>query len=303
MFSQVKSITFVQNILALILLGLVILFIFGSGNFGYIIGKNLVVSLLGGLLAYIFGRYIAEKSAFAKEKELLLQELDDVYSRQLSLLVDVEASSHQEELLAEKNEDLTKDLMEEKYRVEELMKVLDEYEARLRKAENENEKLKKKELQDLLIQRNKEVNDLKEQLKEKGSECARDAEVIRELKNQITDNEVYSGFLEEKVKYHEGERKKMKQKVSNLEGNLRELQKEATVLRAKNSDLRTGLEREAQKNLGMEEKVQKLKDENQCLQRDLAEMESQIVASMETLTVQRSKNEILAEEVRVMKNW
>ncbi|XP_066953365.1 uncharacterized protein [Macrobrachium rosenbergii] len=277
----------------------------GEGKTEPVLTLKSLTNVLRGLLACLTGEYIAQKSAFAKEKELLLQELEDAYLKQLSLLDDIEAGSDQKELLVERNEDLDKDLMEEKYRVHELFKVLDEYEARLRKADNENEELRKKneECQDETILKNKEVDVLKEQLEEKGAECARNGEIIQELKTQIMDDDVYSGFLEEKVKYHEGERKQMKQKVSDLEGNVKELHKEVNVLRAGNSDLRNSLEREAQNNLGMEKKVQKLEDQNQSLQRDLAEKESQIVASMETVKVERSKNEILADEVRVMKNW
>ncbi|XP_066950602.1 golgin subfamily A member 6-like protein 22 [Macrobrachium rosenbergii] len=224
MFSQVKSITVVQNLLALILLGLVMLFIFGSGNFGYIIGKNLVPSLLGGLLAFLYGKYVDDISDFVKEKELLFQELEDAYSRQLSLLDEIEVGSHPEEILAERNEILDKDLSEEIYRVDELFKVIDEYQSRLSKAENENEELREKneELQDVIIQRNKDVDHLKEELERKGGECATNTEEIQELKTQIM---------------------------------------------------------------------------------DLAEKESQMVASLETLKGQKSKNEILAEEVLVMKNW
>ncbi|XP_066973182.1 golgin subfamily A member 6-like protein 25 [Macrobrachium rosenbergii] len=217
----------------------------------------------------------------------------------------IDDGSHQEEILFERNEGLAKDLTEERYRVDELFKVIDEYEARLRKTESENEELRKKNenCQDAIIQRNQELDDLKEQLKEKGAECATNAEVIQDLRNEITDNDVYCGFLEEKVKHHEGERKKMKQKLSDLEGNLQELQKEGNVLLDRNSDLRNNLEREAQNNLAMEKKMENLEHQNERLRRDLTEKESEIVASMETLSLQKGKNEILAEEVLVMKNW
>ncbi|XP_066953311.1 calcium-binding and coiled-coil domain-containing protein 2-like [Macrobrachium rosenbergii] len=208
-------------------------------------------------------------SDLSQEKQSLLKELEDAYSRQISLLDDIESGCHQEELLAQRNEILDKDLSEELYRVDELFKILDEYEARLSKADNENEELRTKneQLQELIIQRNMDVDDLKEELERRGGKCATNEEEIQELKTQIKDDDVYCGFLEEKVKYHEAERKKTKQVVSDLEGNLKELQKERNILRARNSDLKNSLEREAQKNLGMEKKLEILDNQNQRLQR------------------------------------
>ncbi|XP_064088793.1 troponin T, skeletal muscle-like [Macrobrachium nipponense] len=319
MFSVMNNIVFtVKSTLAVILLGLVILslvgspLLFGSANVGYILGKNLVVCLLGGLLAYAVGEYYTELSFFAQEKELLLKELEEAYLMNLSLLDEIETSSDNEELLAERNEDLDKDLAEEQFRVEELLKIIDEDETRLSKVENENEELvyenlflrkKNEKFQDVIVQRNKEVDKLEEQLKLKGTERARNAEVIRELKNEIVDNEVYCGVLEEKVKIQEEEEEKTKQLVSNLKENLQEFQDEVSFLRARNCDLQSRLENEARENLGLERKVQILEDGNQHLQKDLALKESQIVSSMEALHDERKKNEILAEELLVLKKW
>ncbi|XP_064088392.1 troponin T, skeletal muscle-like [Macrobrachium nipponense] len=286
--------------------------LFGSANVGYILGKNLVVCLLGGLLAYVVGQYFAELSSFAQEKELLLKELEEAYLMNLSLLDEIETSSDNEELLVERNEDLDKDLAEEQFRVEELLKIIDEDQTRLSKAENNNEELisenlflrkKNGKFQDVIVQRNKEVDKLEEQLKLKGTECAKNGKVIRELRNEIVDNEVYCGVLEEKVKIQEEEGEKTKQLVSDLKENLQEFQDEVSFLRARNCDLQSRLERMAHENLGLERKVQILQDGNQHLQKDLALKESQIVASMEALHDERRKNEILAEELLVMKKW
>ncbi|XP_064089223.1 interaptin-like [Macrobrachium nipponense] len=282
--------------------------LFGSANVGYI----LVVCLLGGLLAYVVGEYFTELSSFAQQKELLLKELEEAYLMNLSLLDEIETSNNNEELLAERNEDLDKDLAEEQFRVEELLKIIDEDETRLTKAENDNDELisenlflrkENEKFQDVIVQRNKEVNKLEEQLKLKGTECARNVEVIRELKNEIVDNEVYCSVLEEKVKIQEEEEEKTKQLVSDLKENLQEFQDEVSFLRARNCDLQSRLEKEAHENLGLERKVQILEDGNQHLQKDLALKESQIVSTMEALHDERKKNEILAEELLVMKKW
>ncbi|XP_064121720.1 rho-associated protein kinase 1-like [Macrobrachium nipponense] len=285
-------------------------FLFGSANVGYILGKNLVVCLLGGLLAYVVGEYFTELSSLSQEKELLLKELEQAYLMNLSLLDEIEASSDKEDLLAETIEELAKDLADEQFRVEELVTIVDEDQLRLTKAENDNEDIvslnlllrkENEKFQDMIIQQNKEIDNLETQVKRKGTECARNSEVIRELREEITDNELYCDALEEKVKRHEEEAKKMKQLVSDLKENLKEFQDQVNVLRARNCDLQSSLEREAHENLGLERKVQMLQDGNQYLQKDLALKESQMVASMEALRDERRKNEILAEEQLMMK--
>ncbi|XP_064088364.1 probable DNA double-strand break repair Rad50 ATPase [Macrobrachium nipponense] len=286
--------------------------LFGSANVVYILGKNLVVFIFGGLLAYLFGQYFAELSSFAHEKELLLKELEEAYLMNLTLLDEIEASSDKEELLAETIEELAKDLADEQYRVDELVNIVDEDQLRLTKAENDNEDIVSRNLllrkenekcQDAIIQRNKKVDKLEEQLKLKGTECARNGEVIRELREEIADNELYCDVLEEKVKHHEEEAEKTKYLVSDLKENLKEFQDQVNVLRARNCDLLRSMEREAHENFGLEREVQMLQDGNQRLQRDLALKESQIAASMEALHDERRKNEILAEELLVMKKW
>ncbi|XP_064121716.1 rho-associated protein kinase 1-like [Macrobrachium nipponense] len=284
--------------------------LFGSANVGYILGKNLVVCLLGGLLAYVVGEYFTELSSLSQEKELLLKELEQAYLMNLSLLDEIEASNDKEDLLAETIEELAKDLADEQFRVEELVTIVDEDQLRLTKAENDNEDIvslnlllrkENEKFQDAIIKQNKEIDNLETQVKRKGTECARNSEVIRELREEITDNELYCDVLEEKVKRHEEEAKKMKQLVSDLKENLKEFQDQVNVLRARNCDLQSSLEREAHENLGLERKVQMLQDGNQHLQKDLALKESQMVASMEVLRDERRKNEILAEELLVMK--
>ncbi|XP_064088370.1 myb-like protein X [Macrobrachium nipponense] len=284
--------------------------LFGSANVGYILGKNLVVCLLGGLLAYAVGQYFAELSSFAQEKEILLKELEEAYLMNLRLLDEIETISDNEELLAERNEDLDKDLAEEQFRVDELLNIVDEDQTRLNKAENDIEELisenlfirkENEKFQDVIVQRSNEVDNLEEQLKLKGTECARKGEVLRELKNEIIENEVYCDVLEEKVNNHEEEAERMKQLVSNLKESLKEFQDQINVLRARNCDLQSRLERETHENLGLERKVQILEDGNQHLQKDLALKQSQIVSSMEALHDERRKNEILEEELLVMK--
>ncbi|XP_066946057.1 uncharacterized protein [Macrobrachium rosenbergii] len=123
-------------------------------------------------------------------------------------------------------------------------------------AEQENERLMKKieEMEEALIQKSKEVANLNDQLAAKEEECHRNRKQLEELRSQAVDNDFYCGYLEEKVKAHEAERKRRIEATTELDERLLPSQPEVSVL-ARNRDLERNHGDEAQKSLGLQQKV------------------------------------------------
>ncbi|XP_066946085.1 dnaJ homolog subfamily C member 3-like [Macrobrachium rosenbergii] len=123
-------------------------------------------------------------------------------------------------------------------------------------AEQENKRLMKKieELEEALIQKSKEVVNLNDQLAAKEEECHRNGKQLEELRSQAVDNDFYCGYLEEKVKAHEAERKRRIEATTELDERLLASQPEVSVL-ARNPDLDRNHGDEAQKSLGLQQKV------------------------------------------------
>ncbi|XP_066952320.1 uncharacterized protein [Macrobrachium rosenbergii] len=214
----------VNNVLALIRPGTVISLVNGNviSNIGYFIGQNAMALILGGLLGNF---YMEEKKTGRHARDAIARLEDDVHyatqmisqlkvarkeaeDKNLSLLHEMDEMKNNEAALIQKNDGLNN----------EMRMKMEEYEA-------------------TLIRKGMEVDNLKEQLKDKERECETNRQKLEELRSQASDNDFYCGYLEDKVKAHEAERKKLKQVATKLEEKLRASQREIPVVLARNGDL------------------------------------------------------------------
>ncbi|XP_064104333.1 uncharacterized protein LOC135214195 [Macrobrachium nipponense] len=148
------------------------------------------------------------------------------------------------------NEDLLEQLMKEKHNVERLRKDRDS-------AEEENGHLRQKikELQEALTRKEKEAENLHGELAIRERECEKSQEKVEELQKQAEDNDFYCGYLEEKVKAHEAERKRLTQAATELEERLRVSQREPVSVLARNRDLEKNYGHETQENRGLQKEA------------------------------------------------
>ncbi|XP_064083002.1 uncharacterized protein LOC135199017 [Macrobrachium nipponense] len=118
----------------------------------------------------------------------------------------------------------------------------------------ENETLKKKlaELEESLLQNGKEIENLHEHLAGKERECEKNREKVLELQKQAEDNDFYCGYLEEKVKAHEVERKRLNQVATELEERLRVSQREPVSVLTRNRELEKNYGHETQEKRGVQ---------------------------------------------------
>ncbi|XP_064086064.1 dnaJ homolog subfamily C member 3-like [Macrobrachium nipponense] len=176
--------------------------------------------------------------------------------------------------------------------------LLDEFMDEKRNSEEENKLLKKKieELEDALFQKAKDVENMNEQLARKEKECENHREKLEELQNQAVDNDFYCGYLEEKVKAHEAERKRLLQATAQLEERLQASQREVSSVLAR-------------KDLGDEKKVhiqetlvQSLPQENEKMNEELEEREPLVTVVYNSIANEKNKNNALIEENKVKGN-
>ncbi|XP_064082981.1 dnaJ homolog subfamily C member 3-like [Macrobrachium nipponense] len=274
-----------KNLLALIPTGSVILPVINEiRNLGLFIGNKATALALGGLLgrahqciegqkalqiaqdAAAIARMDADDDLFYATEmiSLLKEDWMEAQEENLFLLDEIEDMNFNEAALIQTNEDLLDQLQEEKHYVEKRGKDYDS-------AEEENEHLKKKlaELQESLIQKEKEIENQNEHLAGKEKECQENRQKVEELKRQAEDNDFYCGYLEEKVKAHEAERKRLTKVATELEERLRVSQREPASVLARNLDQGKNNGRETQKTQGlqkeahiMEARVQSLPKKN-----------------------------------------
>ncbi|XP_064096322.1 uncharacterized protein LOC135208104 [Macrobrachium nipponense] len=273
----------VKNLLALIPTGsVVLLFTNGIRNLGSFIGNNAATLVLGGLLGRAHQCFEGQKALriaqdaaatarmdadddlfYATEMiSFLKEDWMEAQEENLFLCDEIEDVNFNEAVLMQTNEDLLDQLLEEKHNFEKRGKDCDS-------AEEENKHLKKKlaELQESLIQKEKEIENLNEHLAGKEKECQENREKV-ELQRQAEDNDFYCGYLEEKVKAHEVERKRLNQAAAELEERLRVSQREPVSVLTRNRDLEKNHGHETQENRGlpkvhiMEARVQSLPKEN-----------------------------------------
>ncbi|XP_066946094.1 uncharacterized protein aq_1476-like [Macrobrachium rosenbergii] len=169
------------------------------------------------------------------------------------------------------NEELLDELMEGNHNCEKPRRHRD-------LAEQENERLKKKieELEEALIQKAKEVENLNDQLAAKEEECDRNRKELEELRTQAVDNDFYCGYLEDKVKTHEAERRRLMEAITRLiEERLPASQPEVSVL-AINPDLQRNHDDEAQKSPGLHKKVHTLKKQFRPFNRRIKTEEEEV---------------------------
>ncbi|XP_064094442.1 mitotic spindle assembly checkpoint protein MAD1-like [Macrobrachium nipponense] len=119
--------------------------------------------------------------------------------------------------------------------------------------------------EDLLDQLQEEKNNVEKREKE----CQENRQKVEELKRQAEDNDFYCGYLEEKVKAHEAERKRLTQVATELEQRLRVSQREPASVLARNLDQVKNHGRDTQETQGlqkeahiMEARVQSLPKKN-----------------------------------------
>ncbi|XP_066961377.1 uncharacterized protein [Macrobrachium rosenbergii] len=260
--SLLGKVYFVVNyLMALIRPGAVISLVNGSviSNLGYFIGQNATVLILGGLLGNF---YIEEKKTGRHARDAVARLEDDVHDatqmisqlkearkeaedKNLSLLHEIGEMKNNEASLIQRNDDLNN----------EMRMKMEEYEA-------------------ALIQKGMEVDNLKEELKEKERECEANRQKLEELRSQASDNDFYCGYLEDKVKAHEAERKKLKQVTTKLEEKLRASQPEIPVVLARNGDLEKEREMALANNSTVNEnKNNALDEENKVLKDKIAELD------------------------------
>ncbi|XP_066988273.1 coiled-coil domain-containing protein 170-like [Macrobrachium rosenbergii] len=135
----------------------------------------------------------------------------------------------------------------------------------------------------------------------------RNQQKLEELRSQASDNDFYCGYLEEKVKAHEAERKKLKQLTTKLEDQLRASQREVPVLLARNRELEErNRGNETKRNLAIQKNVHDLEDivqllqrENEGLKEELSERERKM-ASLNNSVISENKNDALVEENKVL---
>ncbi|XP_066946088.1 calcium-binding and coiled-coil domain-containing protein 1-like [Macrobrachium rosenbergii] len=134
---------------------------------------------------------------------LFKEEMEDGKEETCFLLDEINTRNCNEAALMRTNEEYLDEVMEGQQNCEKPGRHRD-------LAEQENKRLMKKieELEEALIQKSKEVVNLNDQLAAKEEECHRNGKQLEELRSQAEDNDFYCGYLEEKVKAHEAERKK-----------------------------------------------------------------------------------------------
>ncbi|XP_066938301.1 troponin T, skeletal muscle-like [Macrobrachium rosenbergii] len=268
--SLLGKVNFVVNyLMALIRYGIVISLVIGNviQNLGYFIGQNATALILGGLLGNF---YTEEKKTGRHARDAVARLEDDVHSatqmisqlkearkeaenKNLSLLHEIDERKNNEAALIQRNDDLNN----------EMRMKMEEYEA-------------------ALIQKGMEVDNLKEQLKEKERECEANRQKLEELRSQASDNDFYCGYLEDKVKAHEAERKKLKQVTTKLEEKLRASQRETPVVLARNGDLEKEREMASAKNSTVNEnKNNALDEENKVLKDKIAELDQNVILQSE----------------------
>ncbi|XP_066971771.1 uncharacterized protein [Macrobrachium rosenbergii] len=269
------KVSFVVNILlALIRLGSVILFVIGNVTQHLVrfIGKNAMALILGGLLGSVYDKYTKEMKTDQLARDAIARLEDDVYyaTEMISLLKEARKEAEEE----------NSSLLQE---ADERRKTIAEYE-------------------DALTRKGMEVDKLKEQLADKNQECDRNREKLEELLRQASDNDFYCGYLEEKVKAHEEERKKMKQETKELEDKWQASQQEQLVL-ARNHLRKKHGNLAIQKNVRiLEDRLQFLQRENENLKEKLSEGERQMSSIKNSTTSEKNKNKALVEENRVLRD-
>ncbi|XP_066946100.1 dnaJ homolog subfamily C member 3-like [Macrobrachium rosenbergii] len=237
-------------------------------NIGLFIVKIAVVLVLGGFVGHVH-QYIEGQKALqiAQDPTAPMDDDDDkFYATEMTSLLKEERKDAKDEMNDRKskeaavmrtNEELLDELMEGNHNCEKPRRHRD-------LAEQENERLKKKieELEEALIQKAKEVENQNEQLAAKEEECDRSRKELEELRTQAVDNDFYCGYLEDKVKTHEAERRRLRLIEATtrlIEERLPASQPEVSVL-AINPDLERNHDDEAQKSPGLHKKVHTLEE-------------------------------------------
>ncbi|XP_064088203.1 dnaJ homolog subfamily C member 3-like [Macrobrachium nipponense] len=269
---------------------------------GLFIGNNAASLVLGGLLGRahqcIGGQkalqiaHDAATTALMDAKDdlfyatemisLLKEDWTDAREENIFLLEEIEDLNLNEAALITTNQDLLDQLMEEKHNAEGLRKERDS-------AEEVNEHLRQQieELQRALTLKEKEAENLHEELACREKECEQNREKVEQLQKQAEDNDFYCGYLEEKVKAHEAERKRLTQVATELEERLRVSQREPASVLARNLDQVKNHGRETQETQGLQEEAHIMEAKVQSLPRNETE---------------KPKNNALAEEDKVKGN-
>ncbi|XP_064083802.1 uncharacterized protein LOC135199575 [Macrobrachium nipponense] len=229
-----------------------------------------------------YGNDLASEGRVEDAKEenyFLLDELEELYFNEAATI--------------RTNQDLLDEFMEERHNVE-----------------DENKLLKKKieELEDALTQKAKEVENVNEQLARQERQCESHREKLEELQNQAVDNDFYCGYLEEKVKAHETERKRLLQATAQLEEKLQVSQREVSGL-TRNHDLDKNHSNQTRQNLGnqknahiQETPVQPLPKENEKMNDKLEQPERLVTVLNNSMANDKNKNDALVEENKVKGN-
>ncbi|XP_064083801.1 trichohyalin-like [Macrobrachium nipponense] len=139
-------------------------------------------------------------------------------------------------------------------------------------------------------------------------QCESHREKLEELQNQAVDNDFYCGYLEEKVKAHETERKRLLQATAQLEEKLQFSQREVSGL-TRNHDLDKNLSNQTRQNLGnqknahiQETPVQPLPKENEKMNDKLEQPERPVTVLNNSMANDKNKNDALVEENKVKGN-
>ncbi|XP_064094444.1 dnaJ homolog subfamily C member 7-like [Macrobrachium nipponense] len=245
-----------KNLLALIPTGSVILPVINKiRNLGLLIGTNATALALGGLL----GR---ARQCIEGQKALQIAQ-DAAATARMDADDDLFYATEIISLLKE-------DWMEAQ---DENLFLLDEIDDM-----NFNEAVLIQTNEDLLDQLQEEKNNVEKREKE----CQENRQKVEELKRQAEDNDFYCGYLEEKVKAHEAERKRLTQVATELEQRLRVSQREPASVLARNLD--------QVKNHGRDTQ------ETQGLQKEAHIMEARVQSLPKKNKDEKPKNDASAEE-------
>ncbi|XP_064089168.1 WD repeat-containing protein 87-like [Macrobrachium nipponense] len=286
MFALGKVNFIVNNLLALIRPGSVLSFVNGINiiqNLGIFIGGNAMALILGGLLGHVHTKYVEEKKTNRNCRDAIARLEDDVFY-----------STEMISLLKEENSSLVHEIDAVNVKEADLIKRNDDLENEL--------KLRTAKYEDELIQKGKELDNLKDQLAEKDRECERNRKKLEEMESHASDNDFYCGYLEGKVKDHEAERKKLKQVTTQLEKKLRASQQELSAL-AKHRDLEKNHGNEAQKKTRiLEDRVQQLQRENDKLKEKLAESEREVASVKNLKDPKKNRINALVAENKALKD-
>ncbi|XP_066947117.1 ELKS/Rab6-interacting/CAST family member 1-like [Macrobrachium rosenbergii] len=253
--------------------------------------------ILGGLLGNMYDNYMEEKKSGRLARDAIAQLENDVYhatemisvleearkeaeEKNLCLLHEVDNRKNNEAALTQRNDNLNN----------EMMKKMEEYE-------------------DALIRKGIEIDNLKEKLANKDQESQRDRVKLEEVQRQASDNDFYCGYLEEKVKAHEAERKRLKEVTTKLEDKLRASQLQTTVLPARILDQEKNHGKEAQRNLPVQKNVHTTEDRLQFLQKENENLNEKLsergleMASVNNSTVnEKDKNAALVEDNKALRD-